>query len=261
MNHVVVERHGHTLVVRMNRPEVRNALSLELRAELLQAFADAQEDASVRAVVLTGTGAAFCAGLDLQELKAAPGKSVVEHHEDSRALGELFSAIAHCPVPVIAAVNGHAVAGGAGFVAASDLAVLSEGAKFGFTEVKIGFIPALVSALLLPRIARSVANDLFLTGRLLGADEVLAAGIVNEVVPQDAVLPRALAIAASIGENAPGAVRATKALINELGAPPLDEALALAATRNAEARLNPELAEGIAAFFEKRHPNWRDTLD
>lgn len=260
MKHVVTEYHGHTLVVRMNRPEVRNALSLALRTELLQVFTAVRDDANVRAVVLTGTGAAFCAGLDLQELKAAPGKTAEEHRDDSRALGALFGAIAHCPVPVIAAVNGHAVAGGAGFVAAADLAVMSDGATYGFTEVKIGFIPALVSALLLPRIARNVANDLFLTGRLLSADEVLAAGIVNEVVPPDDVLPRALEIAALIGENAPGAVRATKALMLELGAPVLTEALELAASRNAEARLNPELAEGIAAFFEKRHPSWRDTL-
>lgn len=261
MKHVVVERQGHTVVVRMNRPEVRNALSLELRAELLEAFLNIRDSEDVRVVVLTGTGAAFCAGLDLQELQAAPGKSAAEHHEDSRALGELFQAIAFCPVPVIAAVNGHAVAGGAGFVAAADFAVMSDGAKFGFTEVKIGFIPALVSALLLPRIGRNVANDVFLTGRLLTATEVLAAGIVNEVAAPDEVLSRALEIAAAIGENAPGAVRATKALLNELGAPSLEEALALAATRNAEARLNPELAEGIAAFFEKRHPHWRDALD
>ena len=258
---VVTTVHGTVHEIRLNRPESRNALSLELRAALSEALAEAVADTHLRAIVLTGTGAAFCAGLDLTELREAPSKTEAEHLADSRSLGALFGQIAFCPVPVIAAVNGHAVAGGAGFVAASDLAVMASEAKFGFTEVRIGFIPALVSALLAPQISRKFANDLFLTGRLIGADEALAGNIVNEVVPAEQVRSRALDLAETVAQQAPGAVRRTKALLIELAARDLQHTLELAATRNAEARTNPELAEGIAAFFEKRNAAWRDTLN
>lgn len=258
---VVTTRHGYVHEIRLNRPESRNALSHELRAALSEAFSAVEHDPTVRAVVLTGTGAAFCAGLDLTELQAAPHHTREEHLHDSRALGALFGQIAFCPVPVIAAVNGHAVAGGAGFVAAADLAVMADSAKFGFTEVRIGFIPALVSALLAPHIGGKLANDLFLTGRLVSAEEALAGNVVNEVVPAEQVHARALELATTIAENAPGAVRHTKALLRELAARELPVTLELAAKRNAEARTNPELAEGIAAFFEKRNAAWRDGLN
>lgn len=261
MNTVNLARDGHTLIIEMNRPEARNALSLELRGDLAEAFAQANADSGVRAVVLTGVSKSFCAGLDLRELREAPNKSVDEHLADSRSLGELFGAISFCRVPVIAAVNGHAVAGGAGFVAAADLAVMSSEAKLGFTEVKIGFIPALVSALLLPQISRKLANDLFMSGRLLTAEEAERGGLVNELAKPEHVLDRTLEIARTVSENAPTAVQTTKALMHELAARQLEQTLAVAAQRNAEARTNPELTEGIVAFLEKRTPSWRDTLN
>lgn len=257
---VVQTTHGHVHEIRLNRPEARNALSQELRAALSNAFTSAVQNPQVRAIVLTGTGPAFCAGLDLTELREAPHKAQSEHLADSRALGALFGQIAFCPVPVIAAVNGHAVAGGAGFVAAADIAIMAADAKFGFTEVRIGFIPALVSALLLPQISKKMANDLFLTGRLITANEALKGSLVNEVVPAASVHSRAMEIAQTIALQAPAAVQNTKALLTELAAQDLASALDLAAVRNAAARTNPELAEGIAAFFEKRTPAWQDTL-
>ena len=190
----VIQTHdrGVVRVLTLNRPQVRNAMSLDLMRELTAALTAARTDAAVRVVVLTGAGAAFCAGLDLEELKAMSARSSEEHRADSEVFRTLLDTLYTFPKPTVAAVNGHAVGGGAGLAAACDLTVMAQGARMGFTEARIGFVAALVSVFLVRLLPEKHARDLLLTGRLLHADEAARMGLVNEVTPEGKALSRAL---------------------------------------------------------------------
>ena len=244
-------------VVTLARPEHRNALSRALREELAATLGAAMTDPAVRALVLTGAGSAFCAGLDLAELEATLSMDEAAHRADSEALAELFLALMSAPKPVVAAVNGPAVAGGAGLVSACDLAVMGRGARIGYTEARIGFVAALVGALLLRQVGEKHARDLLLSARLVGADEALGMGLVNEVVDDDRVLEAACGRALALARNAPGSLALTKRLFLTAGGLPLPEALERAVDLNVAARTGPELAEGVRAFLERREPGWR----
>ncbi len=257
MSQLSIRREGSVLVVTLNRPEVRNALSRTLRAELTSALSDAAEHDDVRAVVLTGAGAAFCAGLDLNELEESLAFDSAEHRADSQALAALFLQLVRFPKPLVAAVNGSAVAGGAGLVTACDVAVMAQGARLGYTEARIGFVAALVAVLLVRQVGDKHARDLLLSARLIDADEALSLGLVNEVAAPEAVLDRALEIAAGMARNAPGSLRLTKALLANLPGMSLDTGMAWAVDVNALARSGAELGEGVRSFLEKREPNWR----
>ena len=254
----VIQTHdrGVVRVLTLNRPQVRNAMSLDLMRELTAALTAARTDAAVRVVVLTGAGAAFCAGLDLEELKAMSARSSEEHRADSEVFRTLLDTLYTFPKPTVAAVNGHAVGGGAGLAAACDLTVMAQGARMGFTEARIGFVAALVSVFLVRLLPEKHARDLLLTGRLLHADEAARMGLVNEVTPEGKALSRALERAHELALSAPGSLSMTKSMIAAAPGLSLSDGLRFAADLNALARSGPELREGVGAFLEKRDPAW-----
>jgi methylglutaconyl-CoA hydratase len=257
MSSIETRDDGAVRVVTLNRPEVRNALSGELRSELLSALLEAGSEARVRAIVVTGAGDAFCAGLDLRELEATVAGSEAQHRADSAALAELFLAIVESTKPVVAAVNGAAVAGGAGLVTACDVAFSARSARFGYTEARIGFVAALVSVLLVRQVGEKHARELLLGAGLVSAERALAMGLVNEVVDDGAVLERAMGFAHTVSRNAPGSLAATKSLLRDVGSLGLRQGFAAALEVNVASRSGAELAEGVRAFLEKREPAWR----
>ncbi|HEX7003384.1 MAG TPA: enoyl-CoA hydratase-related protein [Trueperaceae bacterium] len=247
---------GPVRTLTLNRPEVRNALDTELRRELLAALDEAESDPGVRALVLTGAGNAFCAGMDLGELERLLERSEEEHLEDSRRLAFLFRRLYAFPKPVVAAVNGHAIAGGAGLASVCDVVIVSEEAKFGYTEARIGFVAALVSVFLTRMAGERAARELLLGARPVSAGEALAYGLVSEVVEPAKVLQRAGEAAAAMAANSPQALETSKRLLVESGGLGLDDALELAIETNARARSSDDLREGVRAFLEKRPPEW-----
>ena len=255
------ETRDAVLTLTLNRPEVRNALSGELRVALQEAFARARDDENVRVVVLTGAGRAFCSGLDLGELGTLSTRSSEENLADSAALATLFKLIYTFPKPVIAAVNGHALAGGAGLASVCDLTVLSDAAKLGYTEARIGFVAALVGVFLVRQTGEKAARDLLLSARLVDAAEALSMGLVNEVRPPDEVLPRAVELAHTLKANSPTSLALTKRLLAAVPSLGLDEGLSYATNLNALSRTTADLKEGVAAFLEKRAPAWADDAE
>src|SRR5712692_10947327 len=172
--------------ITLNRPEKRNALSIQLGEEILAALDEIEKSESL-VVILTGAGKAFCAGMDLDELKSLIGKSHAEHVEDSRRMVRIFRRLYDFPKPTIAAVNGAAIAGGTGLATMGDFTLAVPEAKFGYTEVRMGFVPAIVSTFLLRQVGEKQARDLLLTGRIFGAEEATRLGLVSEVVPADKI--------------------------------------------------------------------------
>jgi methylglutaconyl-CoA hydratase len=249
---VLVSETDGVRTITLNRPERRNALTPEMQTELTAALEAAAASPTTRVVVLTGAGSAFCGGLDLSVLQAMAGKSSAEMEADAHRLSVMFRTLYELPVPTIAAVNGHAVAGGTGLA----MFTVSE-AKFGFTECKIGFVPALVSAYLRLQVGDKLARDLLLTGRLFSAEEAKAMGLVNEVVAPDALAERIQALITTLLANSPSSLRATKALLTKQNGAWLHNALQYAMEANAQARQTEDFREGVAAFLEKRKPNWR----
>ncbi len=258
MAELETRQEGAILVLSLARPKVRNALTRTLRRALASALTRAATDDGVRAVVLTGKGDAFCAGLDLAELEESVTYPSELHRSDSRALADLFTQMVRYPKPLIAAVNGHAVAGGAGLVTACDVAVMAEGAKIGYTEARIGFVPALVSVLLVRQVGEKHARDLLLSARLISAAEAARMGLVNETCPKESVLARALERAEAMAANAPSSLRLTKELLAGVGNLSIEEGMRWAAEVNALSRTGDELAEGVRAFLEKRDPVWAE---
>jgi methylglutaconyl-CoA hydratase len=222
----------------------------------LLAALDACEKSAAQVVIITGAGKAFCAGLDLDELKSLLGKSHAENVKDSTTMARMFRRIYDFPKPLIAAVNGAAIAGGTGIATMCDFTLAVPEAKFGYTEVRIGFVPALVSSILVWQVGHKVARDLLLTGRLFDAAEAQRYGLVNEVVASDQLLPRAEALAQSLIENSPSSVRLTKKLINGFIRQALDAQIAHAVEDNARIRTTDDFREGVTAFLEKRKPKW-----
>jgi len=256
MPNVTRETHGHVLVLKLNRPNVRNALSADLVTDLHAALRDLQHDPHVRAVVLAGEGKAFSAGADLRALQELGSASSEANKADSARLAELLHFIYAYPKPVIAAVEGAAVAGGAGLASACDLIVSGENAKFGYTEVKLGFVAAIVMVFLLRVVGEKHARELLLTGKLVPAGEAHRMGLVNEVVPDGQATTRAVALATEITRNSPTALATTKEMLALVPGMGLTEALRYAVGVNAWTRTTRDLREGVGAFLEKREPTW-----
>src|SRR5262250_1992298 len=213
------------MTITFARPEKRNAISFRMIDEILAALDDIEKsDASV--AIFTGAGKAFCAGLDLDELKSLLGKTHEQNVADSRHMAQFFRRLYDFPKPTIAAVNGAAIAGGTGIATMCDFTLAVPEAKFGYTEVRIGFVPALVSSILVWQVGHKIARDLLMSGRLFDAAEAYRYGLVNEVVAPERLIPRARELAAQILENSPSSVRATKKLINSFIAQQLDQQIA-----------------------------------
>lgn len=222
----------------------------------MAALEEAEKDPEVRVVVLSGRGKAFSAGADLAFLEKVTEMGAEENYRHSLSLMRLFHRLYTFPKPTVAAVNGPAVAGGAGLATACDLVVMDQEAKLGYTEVKIGFVAALVSVILVRTVGEKVAKDLLLTGRLIGAEEAKALGLVNRVAPPGKALEEAVALAEEVAKNAPTSLRLSKELLLALPGMGLEDGFRLAALANAWVRETGDLKEGIRAFFEKRPPRF-----
>lgn len=254
-NTLLLAHAGGIATITLNRPEKRNAVSFELVDELLQALAEVEKSDS-QVLIITGAGKAFCAGLDLDNLKALVGKTHDENVKDSATMARLFRSIYEFPKPTIAAVNGAAIAGGTGIATMCDFTLAVPEAKFGYTEVRIGFVPAIVSSFLVMQVGHKIARDLLLTARLFDAAEAHRYGLVNEVLAPEKLMPRAHELAKQLMENSPSSLRATKKLINGFIREQLDRQIAAAIEDNARIRTTADFREGISSFLEKRKPVW-----
>jgi len=252
---IVVAESASIRTITLNRPERRNAMTPKMQMELIAALEDAASG-GCRVLVLTGAGEAFCSGLDLSALQAMQDKSAAEHRADAERIARLFVALYELPIPTIAAVHGAAIAGGAGLAIICDFTLATPAAKFGFTEVRIGFVPALVSAFLALQIADKRSRDLLLTGRLFDAEEAHRLGLVNEIVASEKLTERVQALAEVLIANSPQSLAATKLLLAQQNRALLDSAIAQALEANAISRETTDFREGIAAFLGKRKPAW-----
>jgi methylglutaconyl-CoA hydratase len=250
----VKERVGY---ITLNRPDKRNALSHELIEELKSTFIKAEQDVDVKIVVLNANGESFCAGADLAYLQQLQNFSYDENLADSNHLKELFQKIYSLKKVVIAQVQGHALAGGCGLANVCDFTFAVPEAKFGYTEVKIGFIPALVAVFLVRKIGEQKARQLLLTGEIIKAEEALARGIVTRVVSKEELNATVFDFAQNlIKSNSSQSMELTKQLILEAQGLRLEDALNLAATMNAKARATDDCKKGIAAFLNKQELRW-----
>ncbi|HZT72266.1 MAG TPA: enoyl-CoA hydratase-related protein [Terriglobales bacterium] len=259
MQTLVLVHRPHSSLLTLNRPERRNAISFEMIDEILRALDECWEEQSktgARSLILTGAGSVFCAGMDIEALRSLSRFGPAQNLSDSQRMSLLFKRLYEFPAPTIAAVNGAAVAGGCGLASVCDFTLAVPEAKFGYTEARIGFIPALVSVYLLRLVGEKRARDLLLSARLISAAEALAWGLIGEIVPADRLLPRAEELAEALMRNSPSSLRATKQLLRDLPVYSLDEALKLAVKANAAIRQTPDYREGLAAFLEKRAPQW-----
>lgn len=241
--------------VTLNRPDKRNAISFELIDELRRGL-DEVEKSPAMIVILTGAGKAFCSGMDLENLRALLGRSPEQNLQDSQTMAGLFRALYEFPKVTIAAVNGAAMAGGTGLALLCDFTLAVPEAKFGYTEVRIGFVPAIVSTFLLRQIPEKQARDLLLTGRIFGADEAHRLGLVNEIVTPDKLMGRARELAAQLMENSPASLRMTKGLLTDHASGEFDAQIEAAVRKNASIRGTPDFREGISSFLGKRKPRW-----
>jgi len=253
---LLLETSGHLSTITFNRPDKRNAISTQMIAELQTAL-DAIEKTHTRVVILTATGKAFCAGIDLELLQAISRQSPAENQEDSRRIAKMFRKIWSYSRPMIAAVNGHALAGGCGIATLCDFTIAVPEAKFGYTEVKIGFLPAIVSVFLTRQVGEKRARDLLLTGRLIAAAEAKEMGLVNEIVPAENLMARAHELAEVILAASPSSITRAKHLLVSAEAASVDHDLERAVLESARVRCTPDFKEGLAAFLEKRKPVWQ----
>jgi methylglutaconyl-CoA hydratase len=241
--------------ITLNRPDKRNAISYELIDDVTAALKQASQS-SAKVLILTGAGSAFSAGMDLENLRGLLGRTPEQNLEDSRTMAGLFRALYDFPMPTIAAVNGAAIAGGTGLATLCDFTLAVPEAKFGYTEVRIGFVPGIVSSYLIANVGEKRARDLLLTGRLFSAEEAYRFGLVTEIVAPDQLVPRALQLAAQLMENSPASLETTKRLLSSYTKDQLDRQLVSAIRENAAVRQTPDFKEGITSFLEKRKPKW-----
>lgn len=235
----------------LNRPDKRNALSAALIAELHGALDGADVAPDVRVVCLRGAGPDFCAGADLAELLASRDRTLAENESDALGLGRLFLRCRELPIPVVAVVQGRALAGGAGLAAAADIVLAADDAQFGFPEILRGFVPAMVMALLRRQVGERLAFDLVATGRSLGASEARAAGLVTRVAPAGELESAAADLLAELAGRPRSAMAFTKRLFHELDGLGLANGIAAGARVNAASRATPEFRDAISAFLTK----------
>ena len=253
---LILDISGAVATITLNRPDKRNAMSAAMIAELQTAL-DEIEKSHVRVGILTGAGKAFCSGMDLEMLAAIAQQTPAENQEDSRRMAKMFRRIWSFPRPLIAAVNGAALAGGCGIATLCDFTLAVAEAKFGYTEVKIGFLPALVSVFLIRQIGEKRTRDLLLTGRILEAVEAKEMGLVNEIVPAENLIARSKELAELLIAASPASLSRAKRLMTSAAAASVDADLERAILENARIRCTSDFKEGLASFLEKRKPVWQ----
>jgi len=254
MGTIKTESAGGVTTIRLSRPEVRNALDDVLIADLTAAVASLPTTTKV--VVLAGEGPAFCSGADAQWMKRSRTWTREENQRDASAVSSLLQAVDECPLPVVGRIHGAALGGGAGLAAACDVAVAEDGTQFGFPEVRLGLVPAVISTYVLPKIGPGAARRYFVTGERFGPAEALSMGLIHEVAPKGKLDER---VAGIVAENLQGgalALQAAKRLIREVGGLSRERAIEMTTRLIAELRISPEAQEGLAAFLEKRKPNF-----
>jgi methylglutaconyl-CoA hydratase len=249
------ERSGEVATITFARHEKRNAISACMIDELIAAL-DQAEAANSRAVIITGEGKAFCAGMDLEDLQRLAQQSPAQNLEDSRRMARMFLRIRAHPQPVIAAVNGAAIAGGCGIATLADFTLAVPEAKFGYSEVRIGFLPALVSVFLRQQIGEKQARKLLLTGVTIDAAEAHRIGLITEIVPAASLGSRAGELANSLLAASPSSIKKTKKLLSRFEEETILQQIELAIQENAEIRATADFREGVASFLEKRLPRW-----
>ncbi|CAB5715108.1 1,4-Dihydroxy-2-naphthoyl-CoA synthase [Delftia tsuruhatensis] len=254
---LTLEFQGHLATITLTQPEVRNAFSDEVIADITQAFRTVGKRSDVRAVVLAAEGPAFCAGANLNWMRRMADYSRDENREDAGLLAEMLRVIYECPQPTIARVQGDVYAGGMGLVAACDMAVAAEGAGFCLSEVKIGLIPATISPYVIRAMGARAAHRYFLTGERFDAAEALRIGFVHRVVPADELDNAVDGLLKHLVSAGPAAARACKRLVIEVAGRDIDEQLIAATVEGiADIRASAEGKEGVQAFLQKRKPAW-----
>jgi methylglutaconyl-CoA hydratase len=255
LNTVRLEYAVGVATITLNRPDKRNAISFELIDDLLRALKEVETSDAI-VLILTGAGKAFSSGMDLDNLKSLIGRSPEQNLKDSETMVRLFRSLYEFPKVTIAAVNGPAIAGGTGLALLCDFTLAVPEAKFGYTEVRIGFVPAIVSTFLLRQVGEKQARDLLLTGRIIGSEEAARMGLVNEIVAPENLITRARELAALLMENSPASLRATKQLLSDHARAELDTQIEAAVRENAAIRTTADFREGVVSFLEKRKPVW-----
>jgi methylglutaconyl-CoA hydratase len=254
-HHIVTESANGVQTITMNRPEKRNALCPLLIEELTQALREAATcDCGV--VILTGAGPAFCSGLDMEHLETMHASTPEEHRRDSENLAMVLRTLYDFPKPIIAAVNGPAIAGGMALATIPDFTLAAPESKFGYTEVRVGFVPAIVASFLIRQVGELRTRELLLSGKVLKAQEALQLGLVTQIVDQNDLLPSAHALAQSLLLNSPQAMQAIKCLLSKHAKRRLDEEIEDAIKVNASQRSSEDFKEGVLAFRQRRRAEW-----
>jgi methylglutaconyl-CoA hydratase len=248
---VLTSLDAGVLTLTLNRPAKRNALNTEMMEQLHGSLERADLDGEVRVVVIRGAGKDFCAGADLDELLASTERTLAENEASALRLGGVFTRLRGLPKPVVAAVHGRALAGGAGLATACDLILATSSSQLGYPEIQRGFAPAMVMALLRRIVGEKVALDLALTGRVLSAEEALAAGLITRVVPDQQLDAAVASLASQLAELSQSALGLTKRLFYQLDGISLEEGIALGARVNAVARGTPDFRNAVAGFLRQ----------
>lgn len=251
MPELLVSDSGPIRLLTLNRPEKRNALNDALVDALKDAIREADGDDSLRAIVIRGAGKDFCSGADLSALQKIAAASYEENLEDARNLAELFLLIRNARVPVIAAVHGRALAGGCGLATGCDIVLATETARFGYPEVKIGFVPAIVTAILRRNLGEKKSFELLTRGFEYSANEALSLGLVNQLFPEEDFEAAALEYASAYANVSASAVAMTKRLIYEIDGLNFSDSIEAGVKTNADARMTEDCKKGIAKFLEK----------
>jgi|SRR5438105_3134076 len=252
---ILIEDVDEVRTVVLNRPERRNAMTPTMQSEILEAMESTQQS-SVRVLVFRGAGQAFCAGLDLDVLRRSGIGEQTAPREDAERLARLFRTLYELPIPTIAAVHGAAIAGGTGLATLCDFTIATPEAKFGYTEARIGFVPAIVSVFLNIQIGEKRCRDLLMSGRIFDAAEAYHLGLVNQIVGPDELVDRIRVLSSTLIRNSPKSLASVKRLLAACNKPMLDVALLRAIDESVASRSTLDFQEGITAFFEKRDPNW-----
>ena len=254
---LTTRRDGPVEYLTLNRPEVRNAFNADMIAEITEWTVDAARRAGdVRAAVLAGAGAAFCAGADAAWMERTASYSEAENLRDATQAAQMFRALDQLPFPLIGRVHGAALGGGAGLAAVCDIVVSDQEAVFGFTEVTLGLVPAVISPFVLAKIGRSAARELFLTGARFSSARACQLGLVHAVVPASELDATVSSHLAQIARGGPEAIASAKALIRDVWERKPDDTTAITARAIAVRRTSPEGQEGLKAFLDKRAPRW-----
>ncbi len=251
-------QEGFVLTISLNRPNEHNALNGQLISELTSAFREIHFESGARIVVLTGKGRSFCAGADLSTVKSDQSKSHEQNKVEGQAIFDLMMAVANCPLPVVCRVNGAAIGGGVGLVSCCDIVVAVERAKFGFSEVRLGLVPAVISPFVIAKIGVARARELFLTGERFDAGFAKNIGLVHYAVAEEELDKKVSERVQQLLQGAPGAQADAKRLINTILYEPIIEMREYTSELFARRWISAEGKEGILAYLEKRKPDWQE---